>query len=214
MPDAVPRRRLPVAAALIAAVTALTACTSGLSAHAGTPFTACLREVGVDLSRMGSWTRDEERDALTDPGAMACVLSDLPREQRRDVLAWAFPDVPPEASEGIQAPVIRAASEYLAAQDARDPHAITRTGELLHALGVTGAEPEGVRHALALEPHWDAAGPLYEEWRAKQDLDDVPATRTRFVEEQLVAGGALAEFFVETAEALLAAQVRASGEEG
>lgn len=213
MPHAVPRRRLAAATALIAAATALTACGSGLSAHAGTPFTACLREAGVDLSRMGSWTRDEERETLTDHRAMACVLSDLPREQRRDVLVWAFPDVPADAPAQAQAPVVRAANEYLATHDARDPETLARTGELLHALGVSGAEPVGMRHALALEPHLEAAGPLYEEWRAKQGLDDVPATRTRFVEEQLAAGGALAEFFRETSDALLRGQT-AADEEG
>lgn len=206
--------RRALAVGLLVAVSLLTGCSGGLSSHAGTPFTACLRESGVDVSRMGSWTRDQERDALTDARAMACVLSDLPREQRREVLGWAFPDVAADATADAQSVVVTAANEYLASQDAGDPASITRTGELLHALGMIGAQPEGVRHALALEPHLDAAGPLYEEWRAAERLEDEPATRTRFVEEQLRAGGALAEFFSETSASLLDAQVMASGEEG
>lgn len=208
-----PRRAAGAAAAVIA-VLALAGCAGGLSSHAGTPFTACLRDAGVDLSGMGSWTREDERDALTDAGAMACVLSDLPEDERREMLGWAFPDVPADATADQQAPVVEAVDAFLADRDPGDPEAIADAGELLVALGMRGADPDGVRHALTLRPHVDAAGPLYDAWRASERLADDPATRARFVSEQLSAGGALAELFGETADALLDAQVMASGEEG
>ncbi|GAA3670814.1 hypothetical protein [Microbacterium marinilacus] len=198
--------RLALAAAAVSATLALAGCGGGLSAHAGTPFTACLRDAGVDLSRMGTWSRDEERDALSDTRALECVLSDLPAEQRRDVLGWAFPEVAPDAPAEAQAAVADAVWGFLVERESADPATVTDAGALLVALGMTGPDPSGVRHALSLQPHLDAAGPLYEAWRDTESSADDTTTRARFVDEQLAAGGALAEFFTETSDALLAAQ--------
>jgi hypothetical protein len=210
MPLAARRTRRASAAAALVAVTLLAGCSGGLSAHAGTPFTACLRDSGVDVSGMGSWTREEERDALTDARAMACVLSDLPEDERRDVLSWAFPDVPPDASADAREPVADAVAAYLASQDPADPAAIDAAGELLVALGMTDPEPAAVRHAIAFEPHRTAADPRYEAWREAEGLDDDAAARARFVQEQLEVGGALADLFSDTSEALRVAQKAAA----
>ncbi|MER7797159.1 hypothetical protein [Microbacterium sp. NPDC096154] len=204
------RRRLAIALVVVAAVP-LTGCAVGLSSHAGTPFTACLLTSGVDLSAMGSWTRDEERETLSDPRALECVLTDLPVEERRDVLGWAFPDVAEDAAPEAQAGVADAVAGFLeqrvaAGGGAAADQDLADAGILLAALGMSGAEPPSVREAVALPPHLSAAGPLYEAWRESEALDDDFAARARFVEEQLAAGGALAEFFTETADALLAAQ--------
>jgi hypothetical protein len=205
------RPRLSAAALLVLAL-ALTGCAVGVASHAGTPFTACLREAGVDLSEMGSWSRSDEQQALSDAGAMGCVLSDLPAGERREVLGWAFPDVPEGASAEQQAPVVEAVGAFLAQHDAAEPGTIADAGRLLVALGVRGPEPAGIRHALALGPHREAAGPLYDAWRDDAGLDDDPVARGRFVKEQLSAGGALAELFSETSDALLDAQQAAARE--
>lgn len=203
-------RRAALGAALALAALALAGCGGGLSSHAGTPFTACLREGGVDLSDMAAWTREREREELSDPRALACVLSDLPAGDRRDVLGWAFPDVPPEGPSDAQATVADAIGRFLDGHDALDARAISDAGGLLAALGMTGPEPEGVRHALALQLHRDSGGPLYDAWREGLNLEDDHAARARFVSEQLAIGGALAEFYAETSDALLAAQENAA----
>lgn len=202
-------RRAAASGTAVALALVLAGCGGGLSSHAGTPFTACLQQAGVDISRMASWTREREREELSDPAALACVLSDLPAGERREVLDWAFPDVPADASADEQAPVAEAVGGFLEARTPPDAEAIADAGELLAALGVAGAEPAGVRHALALRVHLDAGGPLYDAWREGLDLEDDHAARARFAEEQLELGGALADLLAETSDALLAAQEQA-----
>lgn len=201
-----PHRRISRVAALVLVAFALPGCTSGLAAHAGTPFTECLGEAGVPIGETASWTREQEREQLSDPEALACILSDLPADERRKVLGWAFPEVAADARVDEQAPVADAVAGFLEGASPGDAEAIADAGELLVALGMTGAEPEGVRHALAFELHRDAGGPLYDAWREGLDLEDAFSARSRFVAEQLDLGGALAEFYTETSGALLEAQ--------
>src|SRR5687768_16703332 len=81
-------------AILAAAFVLLAACDGGGVAEQGddSAFADCVEQAGLSLDGSEEWSEAEEREFLSQPAVLNCVVSDVPEDERADLLARVFPD--------------------------------------------------------------------------------------------------------------------------
>lgn len=190
--------------ATLAGLLLLAGCTSGggvADQAADSDFAACVERAGLSLDGADDWSEQEERDFLSQPRALDCVVSDVPADDRADLLSRAFPD---DSGSDEEAREKRAAkTDALVAfvtarmevgEGARE-QTVADAAALMNAFGWDETDPwVGDRKQVALAiTRAEGGAASYDEWLDDTGRDDDYAGRIDFVQEQETEGTPLAE---------------------
>ena len=161
-------------------------------------FASCVEKAGLSLEGASDWTADEEREFLSQPDALSCVLTDVPADRRGDVLARAFPDDSGTDAAADQARTAKtdALVVYVEARsDVPREEVVDQVATLMDAFGWDEPDPwVGARKQVALAiVRAEGGAEAYETWLADTGREDDYEGRIDFVQEQETEGTPLAD---------------------
>jgi hypothetical protein len=198
---------------LTATFVLLAACDGGggVADQGDSAFADCVEQAGLSLEGSEDWSEAEERDFLSQPAALGCVVSDVPEDERADLLARAFPDDSGDDEAADEARVAKtdALVAYVSARaDRPRDEVVDDAAVLMDAFGWGDVDPwVGARKQVALAVvRADGGAAAYDEWLADTGREDDYEGRIDFVQEQETEGTPLADEVRALAEDLRSAQ--------
>lgn len=174
-------------------------------------FAGCVEEAGLSLDGSEDWSEAEEREFLSQPSALGCVVSDVPEDERADLLGRAFPDDSGDDEAADEARVAKtdALVAYVSARaDRPRDEVVDDAAALMDAFGWGDVDPwVGARKQVALAVvRADGGAAAYDEWLADTGREDDYEGRIDFVQEQETEGTPLADEVRALADDLRSAQ--------
>jgi hypothetical protein len=164
----------------------------------GSDFARCVEDAGLSLEGAADWSVEEERELLSQPDALSCVLTDVPEDQRADVLGRAFPDDSgtDEAADEARTAKTDALVAYVGARaDAPREEVVPEVAALMDAFGWDETDPwVGARKQVALAiVRAEGGAEAYDAWLSETGREDDYEGRIDFVQEQETEGTPLAD---------------------
>ena len=208
-------RRIVSGAAAAALLVLLAGCDDGGGGVAAmsddSAFATCVEKAGLSLDGSDDWSVEQERELLSRPEALGCVLSDVPEDERADLLGRAFPDDSgtDEAADEARTAKTDALVAYVDSRaDASRDETVADAAALMDAFGWDETDPwVGARKQVALaivRAEGDAA--QYDAWLSDTGREDDYEGRIDFVQEQETEGTPLADEVRALADELASAQ--------
>lgn len=208
-------RRIVSGAAAAALLVLLAGCDDGGGGVAAlsddSAFATCVEKAGLSLDGSDDWSAEQERELLSRPEALGCVLSDVPEDERADLLGRAFPDDAgtDQAADQARTAKTDALVAYVDSRaDASRDETVADAAALMDAFGWDETDPwVGARKQVALaivRAEGDAG--QYDAWLSDTGRDDDYEGRIDFVQEQETEGTPLADEVRALADELASAQ--------
>jgi hypothetical protein len=177
----------------------------------GSDFATCVEDAGLSLDGSADWSVEEEREFLSQPDALACVLTDVPEDEREDVLGRAFPDDSgtDEAADEARTAKTDALVAFVGARaDVPREELVPQVATLMDAFGWDETDPwVGARKQVALAiVRAEGGADDYDAWLSETGREDDYEGRIDFVQEQETAGTPLADEVRALADDLESAQ--------
>lgn len=174
-------------------------------------FAGCVEKAGLSLEGSDDWSAEEERAFLSRPDALGCVLSDVPEDERADLLARAFPDdsgTDAAADEARTAKTDALVAYVGSREDASRDATVADAAALMDAFGWDETDPwVGARKQVALAiVRAEGDADQYDAWLSDTGREDDYEGRIDFVQEQETEGTPLADEVRALAAALESAQ--------
>jgi hypothetical protein len=174
-------------------------------------FGRCVDQAGLSLDGYEDWSAQEERELLSRPDALACVLSDVPADERDDLLGRAFPDDSgtDDAADEARTAKTDALVAYVAAKsDVPRDELVADVAALMDAFDWDETDPwVGARKQVALAiVRTDGGAEEYDAWLSDTGREDDYEGRIDFVQEQETEGTPLADEVRALADQIESAQ--------
>jgi hypothetical protein len=174
-------------------------------------FGRCVDRAGLPLDGSEEWSAQEEREFLSQPDVLSCVLTDVPADERDDLLSRAFPDdsgTDDAADEARTAKTDALVAYVDARSDVPREQLVTDVAALMDAFGWDETDPwVGARKQVALAiVRVDGGAQEYDAWLSRTGRSDDYDGRIDFVQEQETEGTPLADEVRALADQIESAQ--------
>lgn len=156
-------------------------------------FGRCVARAGLSLDGYDDWSVQEEREFFSRPEALSCALTDVPADERGDLLHRAFPDDTgaDDAADEARAAKTDALVTYVEAKsDIARHEVVADVAALMNAFGWDDHyEWLGPRKQVALAiVRAEGDADEYDTWLSRTGRADDYEGRIDFVQEQEVKG--------------------------
>jgi len=178
---------------------------------ADSDFGRCVDRAGQPLDGADDWSVAEEREFLGRPEVLSCVLTDVPAEDREDLVDRAFPDDSgtDDAADEARTAKTDALVAYVAERsDASRDGLVDDVAALMDAFDWDETDPwVGARKQVALAiVRAEGDAEEYDAWLADTGRTDDAEGRIDFVQEQEAEGTPLADEVRALADRIESAQ--------
>jgi hypothetical protein len=161
-------------------------------------FGRCVDRAGLPLDGHEDWSPQEEREFLSQPDVLSCVLTDVPADERDDLLGRAFPDdagTDDAADEARTAKTDALVAYVDAKSDVPRDELVADVAALMDAFDWDETDPwVGARKQVALAiVRAEGNAEEYDAWLSRTGRTDDYEGRIDFVQEQETEGTPLAD---------------------